>query len=258
MDEPFVKQRSDAPPGFFEVEAAGLRWLARAPGGVPVVPVVDVGPGRLVLGRVPSGRPGPAAAREFGRRLAATHRAGADWWGQGPPGWDGDGFVGDAPMTLPAAAPASWGSFFARHRLQPYLRAAVDAGSVDVRAAHVVERVCERLDRGDPDLVGAADEPVARLHGDLWSGNVLWSPDGAVLVDPAAHGGHRESDLAMLHLFGLPHLDDVVEAYDDAWPPAPGRGERLGLHQLFPLLVHAVLFGPGYGARAVGVARKYV
>ncbi len=257
MPEPFVKQRAGAPPGFFEVEAAGLRWLAAAPGGAPVAGVIDVGSGRLVLERVEPGRPGVAAAQEFGPRLAATHRAGAARWGQGPPGWDGDGFVGDAPLPLPTEPPASWGAFFARYRLLPYLRAAVDAGSVDTRSAGVVERVCERLDRGEPDLVGDPDEPVARLHGDLWSGNVLWSPDGAVLVDPAAHGGHRESDLAMLDLFGLPHLPEVLAAYDDAWPLAAGWRERVGLHQLFPLLVHAVLFGAGYGGRAVRIAKRY-
>ena len=165
--------------------------------------------------------------------------------------------MGDAPLALPARTPLAWGAFFARYRLHPYLAAAVEAGSVDAHGARVLERVGERLDRGDPELVGDPEEPVARLHGDLWSGNVLWSPDGAVLVDPAAHGGHRESDLAMLDLFGLPHLAEVLAAYDAAWPLAADWRERVGLHQLFPLLVHAMLFGAEYGAQAVRVARRY-
>ena len=98
--------------------------------------------------------------------------------------------------------------------------------------------------------VAAPAEPPARLHGDLWSGNVLWAPDGAWLIDPAAHGGHRETDLAMLALFGCPHLDRVLAAYDEAAPLADGWRDRVPLHQLFPLLVHVVLFGRGYAAQA--------
>ena len=112
--------------------------------------------------------------------------------------------------------------------------------------------MCERID----DLAGPA-EPPARLHGDLWRGNVLWAADGRVwLIDPAAHGGHRETDLAMLHLFGCPHLDRVVAAYDEAAPLAAGWRERVALHQLFPLLVHTVLFGGGYGGQAAAAARR--
>jgi fructosamine-3-kinase len=108
-----------------------------------------------------------------------------------------------------------------------------------------------------PDLAGPP-EPPARLHGDLWSGNVLWAADGrAWIIDPAAHGGHRETDLAMLALFGLPHLDRVLAAYDASWPLAAGWEERVPLHQLHPLLVHAVLFGGGYGAQAVAAAARY-
>ena len=74
-------------------------------------------------------------------------------------------------------------------------------------------------------------------------------------MDPAAHGGHRETDLAMLALFGAPHLDTVLAAYDEAFPLADGWRERVALHQVFPLLVHAVLFGRGYAARAAAAAR---
>jgi fructosamine-3-kinase len=116
----------------------------------------------------------------------------------------------------------------------------------------LVERVIGKLTALLPE------EPPARLHGDLWNGNVLWGQESRVwLIDPAAYGGHRELDLAMLALFGLPHLPRVLEAYQDSAPLADGWEERIPLHQLFPLLVHAALFGGGYGTRAAEAAARY-
>ncbi len=136
-------------------------------------------------------------------------------------------------------------------RVLPYLRLARDRGAVTDADAAAVEAVVPRL----AELV--PEEPPARLHGDLWNGNVLWGHDRAWVIDPAAHGGHRESDLAMLALFGLPHLPRVLDAYAEASPLADGWTDRVALHQLFPLLVHACLFGGGYGARAAEAARRY-
>ena len=89
----------------------------------------------------------------------------------------------------------------------------------------------------------------------LWSADGKRSSAGAWLIDPAAHGGHRETDLAMLALFGCPRLDTVLGAYDETAPLAPGWRDRIPLHQLFPLLVHVVLFGRGYADQAVAAAR---
>jgi fructosamine-3-kinase len=112
--------------------------------------------------------------------------------------------------------------------------------------------VCERIH----DLAGPS-EPPARLHGDLWGGNVLAGADGrAWLIDPAAYGGHREVDLAMLRLFGSPS-PRVFAAYEEAAPLAEGHEDRVGLWQLFPLLVHTVLFGGGYASQAESTARRY-
>ncbi len=260
-EEVFTKRRPDAPPGFFAVEAAGLAWLGAAipDGGVPVVRPLEVYRDRLVLPRLVEVPADEVAARTLGRRLAATHAAGAAGFGAPPDGWDGDGFIG--PIGLPhAVAPAdrsaTWGPFYATYRLAPYARAARDAGALTAAGARAVDAVCARLAADDEELAGPP-EPPARLHGDLWSGNVLWTSAGAVLVDPAAHGGHRETDLAMLALFGLPGLRTVLAAYDEAAPLAAGWRERVGLHQVHPLLVHAVLFGAGYGAQAAAAARRY-
>ncbi|MFR0355535.1 fructosamine kinase family protein [Streptomyces sediminimaris] len=236
-------------PGAARAEAAGLRWLAGA--GAVRVPSVHGHDARwLVSDAVPRGRPSAGAAREFGRALAALHAAGAAAFGAAPPGGPVEAYIGLAPMrNVPGT---DWPVWYAEHRVLPYLRAAVDRGTIRPAETAVFERVCERL----PGLAGPA-EPPARLHGDLWNGNVLWGADGHVwLIDPAAHGGHRETDLAMLHLFGCPHLDGILDGYRQTAPLADGWADRIALHQLFPLLVHAVLFGRGYAEQALTAARK--
>ena len=242
-----VVKRSDEP-GAARAEAAGLRWLAAA-GNVRVPAVHGHEEGWLVIDRVPRGRPDPEAAVRFGRDLAALHAAGAPAFGAPPPNGPVDAFIGLAPMRNEPAD--DWPRWYAEQRVLPYLRRAVDQGTVRIGEATVVERLCEEL----PGLAGPA-EPPARLHGDLWSGNVLWAADGRVwLIDPAAHGGHRETDLAMLGLFGCPHLEQVLDGYREEAPLAEGWRERVGVHRLFPLLVHAVLFGRGYAEQALAVAR---
>jgi fructosamine-3-kinase len=224
-------------------EAAGLRWLT-VRGGPPVPAVLGENP--LVTRLVPTGRPTRRAAEEFGRRLGVLHAAGADAFGSPPPGGPTDALIGRAPMrNVPSP---SWPEWYARDRVLPFVRAARDAGVLNAAEVAACERAAAR--------VAAPDEPPARLHGDLWSGNVLWAPDGAWLIDPAAHGGHRETDLAMLALFGCPHLDVVLAAYDEATPLADGWQARVPTHQLFPLLVHVVLFGRSYAAQAVAAARR--
>ncbi|MFJ9673557.1 fructosamine kinase family protein [Streptomyces sp. NPDC101221] len=242
-----VVKLADAP-GAAQAEAAGLRWLADA-GTVRVPVVYGVDERRLVSGRVAQGPAGASAAVRFGRDLAGLHAAGAPAFGAAPPGGPEEAYIGLAPMRNVTGD--DWPRWYAAHRVLPYLRRAVDAGTVRAGEAADVERVCERL----PELAGPA-EPPARLHGDLWNGNVLWGADGHVhLIDPAAHGGHRETDLAMLHLFGCPHLDRILAGYEEAAPLAEGWAGRIGVHQLFPLLVHAVLFGRGYAEQAVTAAR---
>lgn len=242
----FAKSRRDAPAGFFEVEAAGLRWLA-VDGGAPVAGVLDVGADHLTITRVRQTVPTAAAARRFGEQLAVTHDAGASAFGIGPDGWTGDGYIGEAPLTL--RPHPTWGEFYAAERVLPYARRA--GLGADLRR---IEDLAGRLTAGEFDD-GA---PPARIHGDLWSGNVLFSDESATLIDPAAHGGHRIADLAMLALFGLPYADDVYAGYASVTTHLPdGWRGLVGLHQLHPLLVHAVLFGGGYGPQAVAVARRY-
>ena len=240
----FMKTLTSAPPGFFETEAAGLRWLGGA-GGVRVPEVLAVEADCLILDWIEPGKLTTEAASDFGRALATTHEAGAPAYGM-----DREGFIGRLP--LPNKSAPTWAEFFATKRVLPYLKLARDRGAITPEGAEVVEGIVGRF----PELV--PEEGPRRIHGDLWNGNVIWTHDaGCCVIDPAAHGGHRETDLAMLALFGLPQLPRVLQAYEDVSPLADGWSDRVGLHQLHPLLVHASLFGGGYGARAAEVAGRF-
>jgi len=236
-------------PSAIAAEAAGLRWLAE-PGVVGVPEVLGEAEGRMVSTRVPEGgahaRADPGAAERFGRGLAALHATGAPAFGAPPPGGPVHAWIGDARMVNETGD--QWPSWYAEHRVLPYARRAREQGAFSADDLALVDRACARFD----DVAGPPEAP-ARLHGDLWTGNVLWAADGVWIIDPAAHGGHRETDLAMLALFGAPQLETVLAAYDEAAPLAEGWRDRVGVHQLFPLLVHTVLFGGGYGSRALRV-----
>jgi len=238
----FVKRARGRLDGLFTAEANGLRWLAEG-GDAPVPEVLAADDAMLVLPWIETAAPTPDKAERFGRELAALHH-GADAYGAPWPGYI-------AELPLDNAGGASWPEWYAARRVLPYLRIAVDRGALSARDAAVVERAVQRI----PDAAGPA-EPPARIHGDLWSGNVLWGEDRAWLIDPAAHGGHRETDLAMLALFGAPGLDRILAAYDEVTPLADGWRERVPLHQLHPLLVHAALYGAGYRDQVLSAARS--
>jgi fructosamine-3-kinase len=210
--------------------------------GVPDVLAVE--DDCLVIGWIEPARPTPESAADLGRALARLHASGAEEFGAVH-----DGYIGSLP--LPNKTSSTWPEFYAVRRILPYLKLASDRGHVGRADVLAIEALVGRI----TDLAGP-EEPPARLHGDLWSGNVVWSPTGAHLIDPAAHGGHRESDLGMLALFGLPHLQRLMDAYQEEAPLADGWEERQPLHQLFPLLVHAALFGGHYGERAGEAASR--
>jgi fructosamine-3-kinase len=250
-EDAFVKTRPDAGEGEYALEAAGLEWLAE-PGALRVPGVIEVAEDYLALEWVQPGRLSAEGAEELGRGLARTHAAGSPNFGD--PGF-GERLGVQArigSLRLPNEPCADWVSFYAERRLLPLARIATEHNALSDFGVAAVERVCERLAR----LAGPV-EPPARLHGDLWSGNVHADSEGRPwLIDPSAYGGHREVDLAMLRLFGAPN-ERVFAAYEELTPLADGWRERVGLWQLLPLLVHAVLFGGSYCAEAERVAKSY-
>jgi fructosamine-3-kinase len=234
----FAKTRADAPPGFFTAESTGLDLL-RASGTVPVPEVVAVGDDALVLRWVEPAQPTRRAAEVFGASLARLHATTAEAFGA-----PGDGFIGSLPLDN--SLTSEWPGFYVERRVQPYLHALSSDDRRDVEA------VCDAID----ELAGPTSPP-ALLHGDLWSGNLLWAADDSVwLIDAAAaHWGNAETDLAMLAMFGAPHLDVIVSAYDSVSPLPEDWRNRVPLHQLHPLLVHAAMFGGSWGSRAAAAAR---
>jgi fructosamine-3-kinase len=237
----FRKHDPSAPSDFFAVEAEGLWWL-RSAKAIAVPEVISVDTRSIEIERVNTGAWTGEVDERFGRELAALHRAGAPSFG-----WERDGYIG--PLRVVNTPTDDWPTFYWTSRIEPFMRAA----SLPSGAAATFDALSARL----LDLAGPP-EPPSRLHGDLWRGNVLADRDGRPwIVDPSAHGGHRETDLAMLQLFGG-FGPRCFDAYDEAFPLADGWRERVALHQLYPLLVHAVLFGGSHGAQAVAAARRYV
>lgn len=237
----FAKTHRDPPPGFFSTEAAGLTWLREA--GVIAVPEVlavsdgsPAAPPMLVLEWIDEGRAHDGTEADLGRSLARLHGSGAPSFGRQDRRTTGS-------RALPNDPCDTWVEFFAERRLRPLARLARDGDALPARTLADLDAVIDRLDE-----LGGPPEPPARLHGDLWAGNRLVDRDGrSWLIDPAAHGGHREFDLAMMRLFGG-YGPDCFLAYADESPLADGWEQRVPLHQLAPLVVHAVKFGGGYAA----------
>ena len=239
----FAKTHRRPPPGFFTTEAAGLAWLRDA-GAIPVPAVVAVSDGAdgaapwLVLEWIHESRRTAPDDAAFGRALAALHRAGATRFGR-------EDRRSTGSRGLPNEPCQTWVAFYATQRLIPLarlLRAAEHVGDA-ARLARGLDAVAGRLG----DLAGPP-EPPARLHGDLWAGNRLVDIEGTSwLIDPACFGGHREFDLAMMRLFGG-FGPDAFAAYAEVAPLASGWEDRIPLHHLAPLAVHAIKFGGAYPA----------
>lgn len=266
----FVKTSSTAQPGMFSDEAAGLVWLAES-GDVrtPAVaglhdPSDDDGlPRLLALEWIDADSAGLdfAGSERLGRGLAAMHGSGAPAFGYTPRLEETRGSsVADAnsPMrfndlSLPNEPYPTFAEFYARNRILPLADQSHAAGRLDAEETATMHRLAERL----PELVGPP-EPPARTHGDLWIGNVVAGADGQPwLIDPVAHGGHREIDLANLRVFGSP-AQRCFDAYAEHSPLADGHEERVPLWQLAMILLHVYLFGRLYAAQATAIARRYV
>lgn len=233
-----------------EWEAAGLRWLAECASdtSLRVVEVLAREGDDLQLERITSGQPTREAAEKFGRGLAHMHATGAEAFGTGPDGWDGDGYQGpnDDLLALPLHPTHSWGQFYAA------VLEELAEGAFSASNKKDIEALLRRLRNGDFDETATP----APLHGDLWSGNVMWTAEGDVaLIDPAAHTGNPETDLAALQIFGTPHLETILGAYAEQAGLDAGWRDREPLHELQLLFLHVRLFGGAYEDQAMAAVR---
>jgi fructosamine-3-kinase len=248
----FVKTNGEAKADMFPCEARGLAWLkeaeaVRLPEVIACSDTHAEGPRYLVLEQIDS-TPGRAADFEerLGQQLARLHASGAPTFGLADAN-----YIGTLPQ--PNDPCDTWVDFYVRRRLEPLVQSAVDDYQAPVEWIDMFKRLFHRMER-----LAGPPEPPARLHGDLWSGNVLSDEHGhPVLIDPAVYGGHREIDLAMLRLFGGVGAR-MFAAYREAFPLAPGFQERQRLYQLYPLLVHTRLFGGGYVRAVEEAVRAYL
>jgi len=242
----FVKTHRQPPPGFFSTEATGLTWLKDS-GSVAVPEVIAVAddPPFLALEWIELGQSAPGTEAELGRALAQMHRAPWPAFGRSDERTTGS-------QAVPNQACHSWAEFYSPQRLLPLARMAREEDVLSARAVAAMELLASRLAE-----LGGATEPASLLHGDLWAGNRVVDKAGrSWLIDPAAHGGHREFDLAMMRLFGG-FGDDCFAAYQEAHPLAADWEERIALHQLAPLTVHAIKFGGPYIGATEDALRQY-
>lgn len=146
----------------------------------------------------------------------------------------------------------SWHSFYWKERLEPLIRQGFEQGLLDRKAVHGLEELEKKL----PTLI--PETAPSLLHGDLWSGNFMVAPSGqAGLIDPAIYYGHREMDLAMTRLFGG-FQEAFYQAYQESFPLDKGWEDRVVLCQLYPLLVHLLLFGRSYRPAVEKVIKAYL
>jgi fructosamine-3-kinase len=235
---------------FFECERRGLELLRNASGlSVPEVIALikdeDDSIELLVLDFLEEGNPSPDFWKNFGRELAFLHQNSSDYFGL-----EYNNYIGSLPQSNKKHE--DWINFFIHERLDAQYRLARSQNYLDEQFGKDLDRLYGKLDQIIPK------EPAALLHGDLWSGNYRVMGSGeAAIFDPAVYYGHREVDLAMMHLFGGFHRS-LFDAYHEAYPLTVEWQERIDLFNLYPLLVHVNLFAGSYTSRVKQVLKKYI
>ncbi|WIM67273.1 fructosamine kinase family protein [Corynebacterium breve] len=229
-------------------EAAGLAWLREGSECVVEVFAVDDDANTLTIPRIPSARPTPEAAFRAGVELAQVHATGATAFGAPPAGWEGPNFIGRVQQDC--VPTTNWADFYVHQRVLPFASQALRRGTLDEAGYAVVDKACQAL------LAEGQSAPVSRIHGDLWAGNLLFGPDGPHFIDPAAHGGHALTDIAMLALFGAPYFEEIVAGYQSRGELSDDWRARIPIHQLHPLAVHTLTHGSGYAGELVQAAQR--
>jgi len=246
-DQVFIKTHTNPPPFHFSTEACGLRWLKDTESvSIPKVLGVSDDPPYLALEWIDEGNRDGSSESEFGGQLARLHAYPCEGYGR-------QDLRSTGSLGLPNEPCNTWAEFYATQRLLPLAKIATDRNALSAGTIKRIERLCGRLTQ-----FTELDVPASRLHGDLWAGNRIVDRQGYNwLIDPACHGGSREFDLAMMRLFGG-YGDACFRAYHERHPVADGWQERVSLHQLAPLIVHAIKFGRSYVGPTNDALAKYI
>ena len=239
----FLKSNSSAPPDMFSREVEGLEALD-VEGGPRVPKPYLHAPNFLLMEDLTPSKRTTTYWEDFGRQMAALHNHTHKTYG-----FHNDNYIGSTPQ------PNSWTEdgykFFAQHRLIFQANLAAQRGLLTPQEADEVKILAGKLGELVPE------QPASLLHGDLWSGNAMTDNQGApAIIDPAAHFGWAEADLAMTALFGA--FDDrFYNAYVEARSLPTGWRQRFRLYNLYHLLNHLNLFGRGYYGQVMGIVREY-
>tara|TARA_R100001143_G_C3360805_1_gene135418 strand:- start:9660 stop:10520 length:861 start_codon:yes stop_codon:yes gene_type:complete len=233
----FLKLNTDVPPDFFEKEKEGLNEMRKSDSGLIIPEVIAVGrpktdqPGFLLLEFIKESTKGNSF--HFGAELAKLHK------NEGPSfGFSSNNYIGRLPQSNHNHK--SWSDFFIQERINPQLKLAVDSGKLSINLKTSADRLAKKLD----DLFPPCRPSL--LHGDLWGGNYLFNESGqGVLIDPAVYYGHPEMDLAFTHMFGG-FSKEFYHGYESITSLEPGFNDRIPIYNLYPLFVHANLFGGHY------------
>lgn len=236
-DSVFVKTHANPPPNFFTTEATGLTWLRSTHSvAIPEVLFVSDDPPCLALQWIDEGPRVSLGEQQFGRDLAELHRQAFPHFGRADSATTGSLAVPNLPVD-------DWVSFYRDQRLLPLLKLSQTRNALPDSVCKNLIRLCDQLERLAP-----LDTSPSLVHGDLWAGNRLVDRNGkSWLIDPAAHGNHREFDLAMMRLFGG-YEESCFAAYQEVYPLSDGWQDRVALFQLAPLIVHAIKFGGHYAS----------
>ena len=243
----FLKTHENPPLNFFTTEATGLTWLQETRTvPIPQVLWVSDNPPGLALQWIDEGPRATTGEQQLGERLAELHRFPFDTYGRPDHRTTGS-------LALPNTPSTDWVTFYRECRLEPLIKLAESHHALPANTRRKLSNLCDKLEQFAPPELRPS-----LVHGDLWAGNRVIDKDGVSwLIDPAAHGNHREFDLAMMHLFGG-YQPECFAAYNETFPLDDGWLDRIPLFQLAPLIVHAIKFGGHYAQATHDAVTRYV
>lgn len=240
----FLKWNTSAPSDMFAKEARGLEVLNKASSGLVVPGVIEVNKKYLLLEYIPEGGGQAHSALESGKALAKLHRNTHTSFGL-----DHNNYIGRLPQSN--TQHSNWADFYALERIEPQIKAGIESNKLDRSILGKVEGLYKKLGSIFPS------EVPALVHGDLWSGNFMFTKSGkGSIYDPAVYFGHREMDVAMTRLFGG-FSANFYKGYNQEYPLEGGFDNRVAICNLYPLLVHANLFGGSYCHQAENIIKRY-